>query len=192
MRRNTTINNNYLRFTPGDGPGESTGTNRFITRDSILSGTRDQMLSRATGNSTSEIKNVYMMPNQVWDSAPISRYNPIWVKTPRTNRHTMVDTEDGTIPMAHPPGTIYVKLAHIPTPGNNGRDFLNIYATGQVSCEIEWEYEENYTKNWRPERMIDGNKMRADVYKINEQGVYNLPQDYYETMPTRWGREKVL
>ena len=189
---NTTINNNYLRFTPGDGPGETTGTNRFITRDSVLSGTRDQMLSRATGNSYSEIKNVYMMPNQVWDSAPISRYNPIWVKTPRTNRHTMIDTEDGTIPMSHPPGTIYVKLAHIPTPGNQGRDFLNIYATGQVSCEIEWEYEENYTKNWRPERMIDGNKMRADVYKINEQGVYNLPQDHYETMPTRWGREKVL
>lgn len=185
------INNNYLRFTPGDGPVTSV-TNNAITRDSVLTGTRDQMLSRATGSSASEIKNVYMMPNQVWDSAPISRYNPIWVKTPRTNRHTMIDTEDGTIPMAHPPGTIYVKLAHIPTPGNNGRDFLNIYATGQVSCEIEWEYEENYTKNWRPERMIDGNKMRADVYKITDQGVYNLPQDYYETMPTRWGREKVL
>lgn len=188
----TTINNNYLRFTPGDGPGGQNNNNNFITRGSILSGTRDQMLARATGNTSSEITNVYMMPNQVWDSAPISRYNPIWVKTPRTNRHTMVDTEDGTIPMAHPPGTIYVKLAHIPTPGNQGRDFLNIYATGQVSCEIEWEYEENYTKNWRPERMIDGNKMRADVYKINADGGYVLPNSYYETMPTRWGREKVL
>lgn len=189
---NTTINNNYLRFTPGDEAGTTTGNNRFITRDSILSGTRDQMLARATGNSYTEIKNVSMMPNQVWDSAPISRYNPIWVKIPRTNRHTMIDTEDGTIPMAHPPGTIYVKLAHIPTPGNNGRDFLNIYATGQVSCEIEWEYEENYTKNWRPERMIDSKSMRADVYKINNDGGYVLPENFYETMPTRWGREKVL
>ena len=106
------------------------------------------------------------------------------------DRHTLLDTEDGTLPMTHPPGTIYVKLANIPTP--NGTGHLNIYATGQVSCEIEWEYEEHFNKNWRPERRIDGNKMRADVYKINTEGGYDLPQSYYETMPTRWGQEKVL
>nr|AHK26989.1 VP1/VP2 [Porcine bocavirus 3] len=191
-KQNSAINNNYLRFTPGDGPGGENNGNNFITRGSILTGTRDQILYRANGNTSDEIRDVYMMPNQTWDSAPISRYNPIWVKIPRTNRQTMIDTEDGTLPMSHPPGTIYVKLAHIPTPQSGNNSYLNIYATGQVSCEIEWEFEENYTKNWRPERMIDGNKMRADVYKIDDQGRYILPNSYYETMPTRWGREKVL
>nr|AHK26977.1 VP1/VP2 [Porcine bocavirus 3] len=185
-------NANILRFTPGDGPGGANENNYFTERKSVQTGTRDQTLHRANGNSTVDVGNVYMMPNQMWDSAPISRYNPIWVKVPRVDRHTMLDTEDGTLPMTHPPGTIYVKLANIPAPSTNNNSFLNIYATGQVSCEIEWEYEENYNKNWRPERRIDGNKMRADVYKINDQGNYILPNNYYETMPTRWGQEKVL
>lgn len=189
---NNNINGNYLRFTPGDGVGGLAQNNAYITRGSIQTGTRDQTLWQANGNNATEQRDVFMMPNQVWDSAPISRYNPIWVKTPRTDRHTMIDTEDGTLPMSHPPGTIYVKLANIPVPSSNNNSFLNIYATGQVSCEIEWEFEENFTKNWRPERVIDGNKMRADCYKIDANGVYNLPQSYYETMPTRWGREKVL
>nr|QBA84419.1 MAG: VP1 [Porcine bocavirus 3] len=183
-------NANVTRFTPGDGPGGANNSNFFIQRSSVQTGTRDQALYKATGQSTSEIENVYMMPNQMWDSAPVSRYNPIWTKIPRVDRHTLLDTEDGTLPMTHPPGTIYVKLANIPTP--NGTGHLNIYATGQVSCEIEWEYEENFNKNWRPERRIDANKMRADVYKINADGGYDLPQNYYETMPTRWGQEKVL
>nr|AHK27120.1 VP1/VP2 [Porcine bocavirus 3] len=188
---NEDINNNYLRFTPGDGPMQE-NVNNNIRRRSTLSQTRDQMLWQCNGTNSTEIPNVYMMPNQVWDSAPISRYNPIWVKTPRVDRHTMVDTEDGTLPMAHPPGTIYVKLAHIPTPQNGGTDYLNIYATGQVSCEIEWEFEEHFNKNWRPERRVDGVHMNPDVYKINEQGAYQLPVNYYETMPTRLGLEKVL
>ena len=187
---NTINNANYLRFTPGDGDGGANRSNHFIKRTSVQTGTRDQALYRANGNSTTEIDKVYMMPNQMWDSAPISRYNPIWVKVPRVDRHTLLDTEDGTLPMTHPPGTIYVKLANIPTP--NGAGHLNIYATGQVSCEIEWEYEEHFNKNWRPERRIDAQHMRADAYKVNENGVYNLPQSYYETMPTRWGQEKVL
>lgn len=187
-----TNNANYIRFTPGDGPtGTGTG-NSFIKRTSIQTGTRDQILNRATGTSTTEVPNVYMMPNQMWDSAPISRYNPIWVKIPRVDRHTMLDTEDGTLPMTHPPGTIYVKLANIPAPTTGNYSFLNIYATGQVSCEIEWEFEENFNKNWRPERRIDANKMRADVYKINDQGNYILPENFYEAMPTRWGQEKML
>ena len=187
---NANNNANPIRFTPGDGPGGANNSNYFIQRGSVQTGTRDQALYKATGQSTQEIENVYMMPNQMWDSAQISRYNPIWTKIPRVDRHTLLDTEDGTLPMTHPPGTIYVKLANIPTP--NGTGHLNIYATGQVSCEIEWEYEEHFNKNWRPERRIDANKMRADVYKINADGGYDLPQNYYETMPTRWGQEKVL
>lgn len=189
---NRNNNGNYLKFTPGDGAGGQNNNNTYITRQSVLTGTRDQSLWQANGNNATEIQNVYMMPNQVWDSAQISRYNPIWVKTPRVDRHTLTDTEDGTLPMSHPPGTIYVKLAHIPTPQSGNNSYLNIYATGQVSCEIEWEYEEHFNKNWRPERRIDAQHMRADCYKVNENGVYNLPQSYYETMPTRWGQEKVL
>lgn len=183
------LNGNYLRFTAGDGP-IADGTNNVIQRHSTLTGTRDQILWQCVGDRSVAQENVYMMPNQMWDSAQISRYNPIWVKIPRVDRHTLLDTEDGTLPMAHPPGTIYVKLAHIPTPGNNS--FLNIYATGQVSCEIEWEFEEHYNKNWRPERRIDAVYMNPDVYKINEHGAYILPNNYYDVMPTRLGHEKVL
>nr|AGS15080.1 VP2 [Porcine bocavirus] len=188
---NATNNANYLRFTPGDAPAQN-DVNNFIRRDSVLTGTRDQILYRATGQSTTEEQRVNMMPNQMWDSAPISRYNPIWVKIPRVDRHTMLDTEDGTLPMTHPPGTIYVKLANIPAPSTNNSSFLTIYATGQVSWGIEWEYEKHFNKNWRPERRIDARQMDADVYKIDDQGAYRLPRSYYETMPTRWGQEKVL
>nr|AGS15056.1 VP2 [Porcine bocavirus] len=186
---NANLNGNILRFTPGDADITNV-TNERIERKSVLSQTRDQMLWKATGNGTMELTNVYMMPNQMWDSAPISRYNPIWMKIPRVDRHTMLDTEDGTLPMTHPPGTIYVKLAHIPTP--NGTGHLNIYATGQVSCEIEWEFEEHFNKNWRPERRIDVRSMDNDVYKISDQGHYQLPRSYYDAMPTRLGQEKVL
>lgn len=188
---NSNLNGNFLRFTPGDGALQD-NVNNNIERHSVLTGTRDQALFQCTGNGTAEIKDVYMMPNQMWDSAPISRYNPIWVKIPRVDRHTILDTEDGTLPMAHPPGTIYVKLAHIPTPQQGNNSFLNIYATGQVSCEIEWEFEEHFNKNWRPERRVDIMQMDPDVYKINGDGNYQLPRSYYETMPTRLGQEKVL
>nr|QTZ97567.1 VP1/VP2 [Porcine bocavirus] len=188
---NSNLNGNYLRFTPGDADITNV-TNSNIERKSVLTGTRDQTLYQCNGTNSTEQVNVFMMPNQMWDSAQISRYNPIWVKTPRVDRHTLIDTEDGTLPMAHPPGTIYVKLAHIPTPGNNGADYLNIYATGQVSCEIEWEFEEHFNKNWRPERRIDAAHMDPNVYKISDSGTYQLPQSYYDAMPTRLGLEKVL
>lgn len=188
---NANLNGNYLRFTAGDGPlNENTNIN--IQRRSVLTGTRDQILWQCNGSGSTEQVNVYMMPNQTWDSAPICRYNPIWVKTPRVDRQTMKDTEDGTLPMAHPPGTIYVKLANIPAPTTGNYSFLNIYATGQVSCEIEWEFEEHYDKNWRPERRIDTSHMNPDVYKISDTGEYKLPDNYYDTMPTRLGLEKVL
>lgn len=190
---NAACNNNYLNFTPGDGP-MANRTNPRLNRASVLTETRDQKLFRATGDGEEEITNVYMMPNQMWDSTPVSRYNPIWVKIPRVDRHTMLDTEDGTLPMTHPPGTIYVKLANIPTPdtSSTANSFINIYATGQVSCEITWEYEEHFNKNWRPERRIDVCSMDNGVYKINNDGSYLLPQTYYECMPTRLGMEKVL
>lgn len=188
---NNNINGNYLRFTPGDKDPQN-NTNNVIVRESVLTETRDQSLFQCNGSTSTELNTVYMMPNQMWDSAPISRYNPIWVKIPRVDRHTMIDTEDGTLPMEHPPGTIYVKLAHIPTPQQGNNSFLNIYATGQVSCEIEWEFEEHFNRNWRPERRIDVRRMQNDVYKINEDGSYNLPRSYYDAMPTRLGHEKVL
>nr|AMH38322.1 VP1/VP2 [Porcine bocavirus] len=185
---NGNINGNIFSFTPGDA-NITHAQNQVINRAAVLTETRDQKLYQATGNSEREWSNVYMMPNQMWDSAPVSRYNPIWVKIPRVDRHTMLDTEDGTLPMTHPPGTIYAKLANIPTPDNS---HLNIYATGQVSCEITWEYEEHFDKNWRPERRIDVTSMDRDVYKIDDNGAYRLPRSYYETMPTRLGLEKVL
>lgn len=188
----TTNNANYLRFTPGDGPGGQDQNNYFIQRQSTLTATRDQCLYKATGQSTTEVNESWMMPNQMWDSAQISRYNPIWVKIPRVDRHTMLDTDDGTLPMTHPPGTIYVKLANIPAPSSANNSYLNIYATGQVSCEIEWEFEEHFNKNWRPERRIDVMQMGGDAYKIDGNGTYRLPRSYYETMPTRMGQEKVL
>nr|AGS15095.1 VP1 [Porcine bocavirus] len=188
----TTNNANYLRFTPGDGPGGQDQNNHFIQRQSTLTATRDQCLYKSTGQSTTELNESWMMPNQMWDSAQISRYNPIWVKIPRVDRHTMLDTEDGTLPMTHPPGTIYVKLANIPAPSTANNSYLTIYATGQVSCEIEWEFEEHFNKNWRPERRIDVMQMGGDTYKIDGNGAYRLPGSYYETMPTRLGHEKVL
>ena len=187
---NANVNNNSIFFTPGDNP-ISEDHNRVIEREPVLTETRDQTLWQSTGNNETEQQNVYMMPNQMWDSAPISRYNPIWVKIPRVDRHTLIDTDDGTLPMTHPPGTIYVKLANIPTP-EAATGFINIYATGQVSCEIEWEFEENFNKNWRPERRIDVAAMAHDVYKIDTDGNYRLPRTYYESMPTRVGQEKML
>nr|QBY97663.1 VP2 [Porcine bocavirus] len=189
--KNNVVNANILRFTPGDAD-VTERYNATIDQQTVETETRDQKLYQATtaNQGETEIADLYMMPNQMWDSSPVSRYNPIWVKIPRVDRHTLIDTEDGTLPMAHPPGTIYVKLANIPTPAANS--FLNIYATGQVSCEIEWEFEEHFNKNWRPERRIDVTRMNNGVYKIENDGRYLMPQSYIETMPTRWGLEKVL
>ncbi len=193
VTNNQNLNANILRFTPGDKAAEGR-YNEKIDRTTVLTETRDQKLFQATGEGETEAVDVPMMPNQMWDSAPVCRYNPIWVKIPRVNRHTLIDTEDGTLPMTHPPGTIYVKLANIPIPtgSNASNSYLNIYATGQVSCEIEWEYEEHFDKNWRPERKISVTTMNNGVYKIENDGKYLMPQNYKECMPTRWGLEKVL
>lgn len=140
----------------------------------------------------SELKNVWMYPNQVWDTTPISRDNPIWVKSPRTDRHTMFDSSDGTLPMEHPPGTIFVKVAKIPIPGQ-GDSYLNLYVTGQVTCQIIWETERFQTKNWRPEIKNDVSTFKdPNLYTVNENGKYNTPETFGEGMPTKRGINRVL
>lgn len=135
---------------------------------------------------------IWMYPGQTWNATPISRNNPIWVKKPNADFSTIEDTSDGTLPMSHPPGTIFVKVAKIPVPTTNNADsYLTIYCTGQVSCEIEWEVERYETKNWRPENRISA-AVFADstMYNFDTNGVYNQSEDFGETMPTKWGMNR--
>ncbi|AEM37595.1 VP1 [California sea lion bocavirus 1] len=160
------------------------GTKKEINADGALS-TRDR-------TNFSELKNVWMYPNQAWDSTPISRDTPIWVKSPRTDRHTMFDTSDGTLPMAHPPGTIFVKVAKIPIPGDQD-SYLNLYVTGQVTCQVVWEAERFQTKNWRPEVRTDVSVFTdPTLYSVDAAGVYNTPESFKEGMPTKRGINRVL
>nr|ASC49321.1 VP2 [Dromedary camel bocaparvovirus 1] len=178
-------------FCPKDHPQD----NHQIGIEPAGTGTRNNMTYYAETPTTIRSYNpVWMAPNQAWDSINITRYNPIWVKTPRVDRMTMIDTRDGTLPMSHPPGTIYMKLANIPVPGSTHPEgYLNIYATGNVSVEIEWEYETHFNKNWRPEfRISSENVMRNAVYKVTAQGGYVWPDRFTEIMSTRQGMEKVL
>nr|AXM43002.1 VP1 [Feline bocavirus] len=139
-----------------------------------------------------QLKNIWMYPNQAWDSTPICRNNPIWDKLPNTDKHTMVDSSDGTLAMAHPPGTIFIKVAKVPVPTDNNADaYLTLYVTGQVTCTIEWEAEMVKTKNWRPELRISANQFTdAYLYNVNENGIYNTPETFTEAMPTRYGMNK--
>nr|ASC49364.1 VP1 [Dromedary camel bocaparvovirus 1] len=178
-------------FCPRDHPT----TDHAMPIDPSSTGTRNNMTYYASSaTSVAEYNPVWMAPNQAWDSVNITRYNPIWVKTPRVDRMTMVDTRDGTLPMSHPPGTIYMKLAYIPVPGTtHPEDYLNVYATGNVSVEIEWEYETHFNKNWRPEfRITAENVMGNSVYKVDNNGGYIWPSQQPELMSTRRGMEKVL
>nr|WKF51820.1 VP1 [Panthera uncia bocaparvovirus] len=141
-----------------------------------------------------QMKNVWMYPNQAWDTTPIARCNPIWDKVPNTDRHTMLDSGDGTLGMAHPPGTIFIKVAKVPVPtDNNANSYLDLYVTGQVTCTIEWACERFTTKNWRPEIRTTPTAF-ADplLYTVNENGVYNTPETFTEAMPTKIGINKVL
>ncbi|AGL09955.1 capsid protein VP2 [Bat bocavirus XM30] len=148
----------------------------------------------ATVSSKARLKNIWMYPNQAWNSTPICRANPIWVKTPRTDHHTLLDTSDGTLPMEHPPGIIFVKVAKIPVPTENNSDsYLNLYVTGRIPCEILWECERYQTKNWRPELRNSANAFKeGGLYDFNSEGVYNTPDHFYESMPTRCGINRVL
>nr|ANN02912.1 structural protein [Ungulate bocaparvovirus 6] len=176
----------YVTGTEGDAsPTLWYNKRHTMTRDYVIN-----KLTAATG--TSEIVNDwFMLPNQTWDSHPIARYNPIWVKVPRVNRKTMFDTQDGTIPMEHPPGTVFMKLAKIPIPGT-GDSFLTIYATGQVSCEIVWQVKKTGSKNWRPEYRHTVSDMNIDAYRFNEAGNYYGAREPNDAMQTRYGHSKVL
>ncbi|AOF39990.1 capsid protein 1 [Mink bocavirus 1] len=151
-----------------------------------------------SGNTTTtnmaELKNVWMFPNQAWDSTPITRNTPIWVKIPRTDKHTLFDSSDGTLPMAHPPGTIFCKVAKIPIPTENNTDsYLNLYVTGQVTCQIVWETERYQSKNLRPELRTSAGEFRDQtLYTFDANGTYNSPERYHEGMPTKQGINKVL
>nr|QKV28765.1 VP1 [Feline bocaparvovirus 3] len=147
-----------------------------------------------TRTNVSQLKNVWMYPNQAWDTTPIGRNNPIWDKIPNTDRHTMLDSGDGTLPMAHPPGTIFIKVAKVPVPTeNNANSYLDLYVTGQVTCTIEWECKRFSTKNWRPE-MRTTPAAFADplLYTVEVDGTYNTPEVFTEAMPTKLGINKVL
>ncbi|AGL09960.1 capsid protein VP2 [Bat bocavirus WM40] len=172
---------------------------RFMTvRNIDLDMTRYNALEVFDGSTINggraRLKNMWMYPNQAWNSTPISRANPIWIKTPRTDNHTLLDTSDGTIPMEHPPGIIFIKVAKIPIPTDNNADsYLNLYVTGQVTCEILWECERYQTKNWRPEIRNTAQVFKeGGLFDFNKQGEYNTPDHFYESMPTRIGINRVL
>lgn len=158
----------------------------------VQDGTETEVGTQTPRTNFTELKNVWMYPNQAWDTTPISRDTPIWVKIPKTDRHTMQDTSDGTLPMAHPPGTIFVRVAKVPIPGESD-SYLNLYVTGQITCEILWETERFQTKNWRPEIKNDPSVFSDPLlYTFNAQGVYNTPETFIEGMPTKRGINRVL
>lgn len=173
---------------PHNGPDQSV-TVRNIDHDM----SRWNTAYTQQGNAISQQDMVWMYPNQFWNSTPICRGNPIWMKAPRTDRHTLMDSSDGSLMMEHPPGTIYVKTQKIPIPtAANSDTYLNLYVTGQVTCEIEWEVERYQTKNWRPEIRNGPSSEDSTAYDINAQGQYNMPTVYSLHMPTRIGLNTVL
>ncbi|AYW35835.1 VP1/VP2 [Rhinolophus affinis bocaparvovirus 1] len=179
-----------LAFDVGPHNTEDTAiTTRSIDNDM----SRWNMVYSCNKADISQHQTIWMYPNQVWNSTPICRGNPIWAKRPRTDRHTMADSSDGTLVMEHPPGTIFVKTQKIPIPtAANSDTYLNLYVTGQVTCEIVWEVERYQTKNWRPELRNIPNKSDISAYDIDENGAYNMPTHYALHMPTRIGMNTVL
>lgn len=132
----------------------------------------------------------YMYPMQAWNSNHINRYNAIWDKQPNTDWTTIPASSDGTLPMSHPPGTIFIKVAKIPVPSENNLEdsYLNLYVTGQVSVEIEWEVERFQTKNWRAECKNDPKRWQnTQCYNVDTQGNYLIVEGSYEGMPTKMG-----
>lgn len=181
---------------------EGQNTTDMISAGTTLDMLRDQRLGRGKDGGTTDgvswdaVYDVWMFPNQVWDRTPITRYSPIWCKQPRADKHTLIDPMDGSLAMDHPPGTIFIKMAKIPIPGN-GDSYLNVYCTGQVSCEIVWEVERYHTKNWRPERRHTALQTRmitdkAPTYSVDGTGKYMQPDGYDVCMPTKATINKVL
>lgn len=173
--------------------GTRTGTDPTLHFEEKRTATRDYYVDELTssnGNTEQKLQ-WWMLPNQVWDSAPISRFSSIWLKVPRVNRRTILDPQDGTIPMEHPPGTIFMKLAKIPVPGT-GDSYLTIYATGQVSCEMAWEVQRKGSKNWRPDYYHSARNMNASAYTFNDQGQYTSAVNSPDAMMSRVNHVKVL
>lgn len=144
--------------------------------------------------AVTKINDVWMFPNQTWNEIPFTRDTPIWDKVPRADKHTLLTSADGTIPMTHPPGTIFVKVAKIPIPtANNTDSYLNIYVTGQVTCQILWEAQRYQTKNWRPEPRIDAASFasNAETFNFNNAGQYIRTEEALEGMPTKFGIARV-
>nr|AQX45762.1 structural protein 4 [Bat bocavirus] len=174
------------------GPHNDTD-NRVTVRNIDNDMSRWNAVYTANGQNIDEHKIVWMYPNQAWNSTPICRANPIWVKAPNVDRHTLYDSSDGSLVMEHPPGTIFVKTQKIPIPtAANSDTYLNLYVTGQVTCEIEWEVERFQTKNWRPEIRNVPSGDDATAYDLDQNGAYNMPTKYYLHMPTRMGINSVL
>ncbi|QKV09260.1 VP2 [Squirrel bocaparvovirus] len=135
---------------------------------------------------------VWLFPNQVWNESPLCRTNAIWDKIPRTDKQSLMSSADGTIPMHHPPGTIFVKVAKIPIPTENNTDsYLNLYVTGQVTCQILWETERYQTKNWRPEIRATANEFSTNVYNVDANGTYNYSQRSWDNMTSKMGINRV-
>nr|QBA84364.1 MAG: VP1 [Porcine bocavirus 1] len=135
---------------------------------------------------------VWQYPMQAWNGQEVTRYAPIWDKQPNTDYHTTLSSSDGTLPMKHPPGNIFIKVAKIPIPTETNTDsYLNIYCTGQISIEIEWDAEEYETKNWRPELRITSSNIGRGVYNINAAGEYNTTGSQLSNMPTRFGMNRI-
>nr|WPV03058.1 structural protein 3 [buhirugu virus 26] len=174
--------------------GQHNATDTNVTaRNYDIDMSRWNAVYGADKDSIAEFKNVWMYPNQAWNSTPICRGNPIWVKAPNLDRHTLRDSSDGSLVMEHPPGTIYVKTQKIPIPTENNADaYLNLYVTGQITCEIVWEAERYATKNWRPENRANAADFELTAYDFDEHGAYNMPTNYLEHMPTRQGMNSVL
>ena len=152
-----------------------------------------QSQTTASGSTTNtRLDTVWQYPMQAWNGQEVTRYAAIWDKQPNTDFHTTLSSSDGTIPMKHPPGNIFIKVAKIPIPTDGGEDsYLNIYCTGQISIEIEWEAEEYETKNWRPELRISSATIGRNVYNMNAAGQYNTNGSVYSSMPTRFGMNRV-
>lgn len=165
-----------------------------MTRYNTVHGLHTTRDNNQVTETNTRFRNMFMYPNQAWNSTPICRANPIWQKTPRCDNLTLQDSSDGTLDMEHPPGSIFVKVAKIPIPGAPGEDsYLNLYVTGQVTCEIAWEVERYATKNWRPElRNSAGHFSDYEAFNVTETGDYNTPVGFTENMPTRRGLNRVL
>lgn len=180
-------------------PSDRSSNNNIPTRNLDIDMTRwyrvhEPVRSTSGGSTYYNEDDVWMYPNQAWNSTPICRDNPIWDKVPRTDRQTLLDSSDGTLPMHHPPGNIFIKCAKIPIPTSNNSDsYLNIYVTGQVTYTVEWEVQRYQTKNWRPElRTTAGSYNQHEIYNIGDNGVYNRANTFNECMPTKCGINRVL